>query len=649
VSMAKLCRYKWCRFPSALGVPFVLAVGAVLAWAAPPATRPDNVAPDGYISLFNGEDLTGWGGRVGDPSKRAALSPAQLMRAQREADERMRAHWQVVDGALAFDGQGDNLCTLRQFTDFELLLDWKIEAGSDSGVYLRGYPQVQIWDKPEGSGGLWNNKRHPAQPLIFADRPVGEWNTFRIFMIGDRVTVYLNDLLVVDDTPLENYWEPDQPLYPRGPIELQSHGTRVWFKNIYVRELVRPPDISPPQRPLLRPGDRVAIVGDSITEQKLYSRYMEDYLLACVPQLELSVVQLGWSGERAPGFFERLDNDLFPLKPTVVTTCYGMNDGLYKPYEPATGQAYEQAMRQIIQRLRNAGIRVVVGAPGAVDFDTFRRVNLSPPVYNATLAQLRDVARLLAYEQGQPFATVHDHMILAMRRAKPVLGAEYHVCGPDGFHPAPNGHVVMAYAFLKALGLDGHIGTITVDWAAGTPAATASEGHKVLAASADGIQVESSRYPFCFYGDPTRPDGTRSILPFIPFNADLNRFLLVVRNLPAAAATVTWGEQSKRFRREQLQAGINLAAEFLDNPFSGPFQALDELVAKKQAFETAMIKQCISTFRQYRSLFGDDPEVEAATAMLRERLLRIHEQWQADVRDAVVPVRHTLKIQPENE
>ena len=640
----------WARRPYTLVLALAL-LSALPAYtlAAEPQPRADNVPPEGFVALFDGKGLAGWKGLVADPPKRAAMAADELAKAQEKADARMREHWKVADGVLISDSQGENLCTAKDYGDFELLIDWKTEPTGDSGIYLRGCPQVQIWDKPEGSGALWNNKKHANKPLFAADHPAGEWNTFRIIMVGERATIYLNDVLVVDDTVLENYWEPDKAIYPRGAIELQSHkpAVQLQFKNIFVRELVRPAGVTPVAPPLLKPGDRVVITGDSITEQKIYSRFIEDYLLACVPQLDVTVTQLGWSGERAPGFADRMDNDLLPLKPNVVTTCYGMNDGLYKAYEPVIGEAYEKSMRQIVEHVKQAGAIVLVGSPGAVDFDTFKRPDVPPPVYNDNLAHLRDIARELAFQTGEPFADVHDQMILAMRRAKPVLGAAYHVCGPDGFHPAPDGQLVMAYAFLKGLGLDGQIGTINVEWGGEKPTATTGDGHKVLSASKDGLEIESARYPFCFYGDPKLPDGTRSILPYLPFNADLNRFMLVVKGLPTAAATVTWGDASQRFTREQLEAGVNLAAEFLDNPFSAPFKALDDLVAKKQAFETSMIKQCITNFRTYRTLLGNDAEAEKAMATLRERLMAAEQKWQADVRAAVTPVRHTLTIEPE--
>ncbi|HEX2694996.1 MAG TPA: DUF1080 domain-containing protein, partial [Acidobacteriota bacterium] len=143
-------------------------------------------------------------------------------------------------GVLMFDGLGHSLCTSKDYRDFELFVDWKIQPGGDSGIYLRGSPQVQIWDPakwPEGSGGLYNNKLGPAKPLAPADNPVGSWNTFHIVMRGERVTVYLNDTLVVIDVVLENYWERDKPIYPVGAIELQAHTTPLEYKDLYIREL----------------------------------------------------------------------------------------------------------------------------------------------------------------------------------------------------------------------------------------------------------------------------------------------------------------------------------------------------------------------------------------------------------------------------
>lgn len=208
---------------------------------------PDNTPQNGFTALFDGHDLSGWKGLVADPPTRAKMSAEELTAAQLKADQRMREHWKVEHGVLNFDGKGDNLCTARDYRDFEMLVDWKIPAKGDSGIYLRGTPQVQIWEtnspwqfaQPDGSGGLWNNQKNFRHPLKYADNPVGKWNRFRILMVGEKVHVFLNNQLVVNDTTLENYWEPGKAIYSVGQIELQNHFGPLWFKNIFIREIPR--------------------------------------------------------------------------------------------------------------------------------------------------------------------------------------------------------------------------------------------------------------------------------------------------------------------------------------------------------------------------------------------------------------------------
>jgi hypothetical protein len=220
----------------------------VLLAACSVQAQPLNQPPEGFTALFNGKDLAGWKGLLkgpyDNPDKRAALPADQRAGLQKEADESMRAHWSVVDGVLKFDGKGQSLCTAKDYGDFEMLVDWKIEKDGDSGIYLRGSPQVQIWDTARstvgaevGSGGLYNNKKNPSKPSKVADKPIGEWNTFRIIMVGDKVTVYLNGQLVVDSVTMENYWDYSKPIFPTGQIELQNHGNFLYFRNIYIREI----------------------------------------------------------------------------------------------------------------------------------------------------------------------------------------------------------------------------------------------------------------------------------------------------------------------------------------------------------------------------------------------------------------------------
>lgn len=198
----------------------------------------------GFVSMFNGKDLSGWKGLVGNPISRTKMSAKELAKNQKEANLKMTENWGVKDGMIAFSGHGANMVSIKEYGDFELIVDWRISKDGDSGIYLRGTPQVQIWDTSRtdvgaqvGSGGLYNNKPHDSKPLKVTDNPINEWNTFRITMIGEKVTVYSNGILVVDDVTMDNYWDRKQQIFRTGAIELQAHGTDLAFRNIYVREI----------------------------------------------------------------------------------------------------------------------------------------------------------------------------------------------------------------------------------------------------------------------------------------------------------------------------------------------------------------------------------------------------------------------------
>jgi hypothetical protein len=217
------------------------------------------VVPQGFTSLFDGRTLDGWRGRPGDggvfsPYVEAAFSDAERRQKQAEWDASRDAHWRVdVDrGEIVSDGHGVHLATARWYGDFEFLVDWKLTAaGGDSGIYLRNYPQVQIWDpghvpshkngSDRGSGGLWNNNPdNPGRfPLVRADRPIGEWNTLRVRMVDRYVWVWLNDQQTVNGQVLDNYFDRAKPVRPRGSIELQTHGSEVRFRRVFIREIGR--------------------------------------------------------------------------------------------------------------------------------------------------------------------------------------------------------------------------------------------------------------------------------------------------------------------------------------------------------------------------------------------------------------------------
>ena len=388
-----------------------------------------------------------------------------------------------------------------------------------------------------------------------------------------------------------------------------------------------------PKGLLLQPGDRLAICGDSITEQKMYSRIIETYLTACRPDLKITVRQYGWGGETAPGFLARMTNDCLRFAPTIATTCYGMNDHGYRAYEPAIGDRYRQASRAILQAFKAAGARVIQGSPGCVGPKVPWSKSTSEEM-NLNLCTLRNLGIELAAEEQTGFADVFWPMLTTGFQAQQKYGPDYLIAGKDAVHPDWAGHLVMAYAFLMAMGLDGDLGTFTVDLAAGR--ATATAGHEVNGLSDGSLTITSHRSPFCAAGDLNRDNSIRSAMTLIPFNPELNRLMLVVKGEAGKNYKVVWGDTARSYTAAQLAQGINLADDFIQNPFADAFKKVDEAVAAKQAYET----------RQIKMLFhGEEGRVDmAATVALTEKARQVF----ADaVASAWAPVTHTIRIVAE--
>ncbi len=230
--------------------PYLLSLLVALLLTPAINRADDPQPPKGFRAIFNGQNLDGWYGL--NPHTAAGLSGEDKQENQRAQRVEFPRHWTVENGELVNDGRGPYATTDAQYGDIELLIEYKTVASADSGIYLRGTPQVQIWDfnqsfdpkvptrKPHlGSGGLFNNTpgARGRDPIVLADKPFGQWNQFRIRQIGARTWVWLNDALVVDGAVMENYWDRGQPLPQEGPIMLQTHGGEIRWRNIFVREI----------------------------------------------------------------------------------------------------------------------------------------------------------------------------------------------------------------------------------------------------------------------------------------------------------------------------------------------------------------------------------------------------------------------------
>ena len=421
------------------------------------------------------------------------------------------------------------------------------------------------------------------------------------------------------------------PLPQFGPYTYETKPAGDAFKKLNPRRA--PPT---PEATLLRRGDRLAIIGDSITEQKMYSRMIETYLTVCAPQLEIETRQYGWSGEKAAQFLQRMDQDCLRFQPTVATLSYGMNDARYRPFDFHTGRWYSDHYSAIVERFQHSGARVVVGSPGCsgkiASWVASRAGTLDE--HNQNLCVLRDIAIQISLDRKVGFADVFWPMYQAQVKfdAKFTTATKpYRVAGEDGIHPGWAGHTLMAYAFLKALGLDGNLACIEIDLV--NRDIELSEGHSLVASAEHWWEIESERYPFCADGKIDDENSIRSGMQLVPFNENLNRWMLVVVGLDASKATIRWGDGKRTYTADQLKAGVNLADDFQVNPFSSAFEQVDRAVAAKQAYETKQIQQVFHGEQGKRDIERAVKETEAVRQSLVDAMGAARK-----------PVRHRIEI-----
>jgi lysophospholipase L1-like esterase len=416
-----------------------------------------------------------------------------------------------------------------------------------------------------------------------------------------------------------------------GPYEYEVKPDHEAFSKFNPRKAPAPGGL------LLKQGDRLAICGDSITEQKMYSRMIETYLTVCVPHLRIAVRQYGWSGEKTDGFLRRMDNDVLTFAPTIATLAYGMNDSRYRPFDINNGQWYEDHYTAIVRRFKEQDVRVIVGSPGCAGkiAEWVKSRSGSLDDHNLHLCALRDIAIGVAHREDVRFADIfwpmYQAQVFAPGQHSATEASPYNVAGRDGIHPGWAGQVIMAWSFLRAMGLNGDLGTITLNLE--TNQATGTDGH-VVDEFADGlVKVTSHRYPFCARGDQNSDASIRSGMTLVPFMEDLNRFVLKVEGVTAGRYSVQWGDAVRDFDAEQLAAGIVLPAEFPDNPFCDAFDKVDNAVLAKQTYETPQVKSVFHSAEGKANL----KKVIAETEAIREPLATA-------IANAMVPVQHSIQI-----
>ena len=319
----------------------------------------------------------------------------------------------------------------------------------------------------------------------------------------------------------------------------------------------------------LKAGDRLVFLGDSITEQKVHTRYVMNYFTLRYPGLDVTFRNAGVSGDTAPGGLGRLQRDVLGLKPTVVTICFGMNDGGYSAFDQGRYDNFMKGMTGLVAELKKANARVILLGPGCVDPD--RRPPLKEQNYNDTLSKYSKGCKELAEKEKVDYFDLHDLMIDVQTKAK-AKDPKFTMIG-DSVHPDPSGQAVMAYAILKALGCKDQASGLEIDAAASkaTPDRCKVDDLKVADGSITFTRSDEAL--------PTAMDaGAASTLEFFPFTQDLNQYNFKVTGLKAGKwKLAVEGIDVGTFSEKDLAAGVNLAT------LPGPWQKLGEQVNQASA------------------------------------------------------------------
>ena len=370
--------------------------------------------------------------------------------------------------------------------------------------------------------------------------------------------------------------------------------------------------------PILQPNDRVAICGDLVTGSvPSCSIYIEDYLLMSQVIAGLDVAQFSWSATDPSVLLARLGSDLLPYKPTVVLLGFNAGDV----------NTRARAQTGLVEALKKAGVRtIVIGSPNCVDSFAYQNDPVKAAAQNKTLGALAGIDKEVAAREGVIYADVYGATMAAMTRVKKQNGESYAFSNLNGDQPGAGCDLIMAYAYLKALNCDGHIGTITVDYAAGT--AEGTSGQKIVSFKDNTMMVESTRQPFHYPAFASGQPDPDPIVSDSPFNEELNRYMLIVKNLPSARTKIYWGgDENCDYSSDELARGVNLTATMLNRVFAGPSEGVSGGVYDQQQQESVSGLALVQG--------KPDPQADAK----REAALR-------SARNRVVPVQTKIVIQP---
>lgn len=399
----------------------------------------------------------------------------------------------------------------------------------------------------------------------------------------------------------------------------------------------------------LSPGTRILAAGDSVADMKDSLKYINLYMVCCSGIRDVRLFISTSANETAEDFAKRMERDTAFWKPDLVLLNYGLTDGLRNssPFVKNSDLLYQNQLSSIVQYYKKTPSRLLLLSPISVDPLLYqKKVKGAAETANGKLKKLSCLTYDTAIREKMPYVDLYSLFGEYTAKGREKYGKAYHICGGDGRTPTAGGHLIIAYALLKKFGVSGRIADIRMNIRG--KGSTVSEGHVIKSEEPGVLQISSTRYPFCFGRRTSKknadPADIHSVLKILPFQEELNQFMLTVTGLNAPKATVSWGRFKKDFTREQLEAGINLASEFEENPFQDTFFNIAQTVQEKINFDDMLLHVFTRDQIQAQKLKISGKGAEAfQTAM--DELRKLHDTFENRIFARTVPVTHTITVQ----
>jgi len=388
-------------------------------------------------------------------------------------------------------------------------------------------------------------------------------------------------------------------------------------------------------------GDTVVIIGDSITEQHLYSNYVEMWSVSRFPQWKLTFRNAGIGGDRSTGGNSRFARDVLIHKPTAITVDFGMNDGGYRPFDEAGFKTYIGGLQGMAKQARDANLRVAWVTPSPVE-----KPELGPALagYNETLEKYSAGVQQIATSSGGLFVDQFHPFVAAIDKAR-AADPKNRIGGGDAVHPGSPGQALMAWAILKGLNFPSQVSDVAIDAASGQLVAARNCKVTDVNGSADGVRFQRLDSALPFF-----PAEAESVLKWVPIREELNQYGLKVSGLKPGNYEVRLnGKPVAKHPAAELAAGVNLAAAALaQGPVADQVKSVwAAVVAKNKYYHDQIFRGIVLAqinVPDYLGLNISQAEIKAKReSALAERMAKMPE-LDAAVRKALEMRPHQVEV-----